>query len=98
MRGFPKVFETKQDYLNSLQMFPEKTKDALRALYADRYTWEKGAKLKSKDAGKSDENHYVSCETDKDGNEIYYQFTKVIDKNAAVYRLGFTDAEIKKLI
>ena len=98
MVGFPKHFETKQDYLNSLQMFPEKTKDALRTLYADRYKWEKGAKLKSKDAGKEDAEHIVSCEPDKDGNDVYYQFNKVVDKNAQVYKLGFTDSEIKKLL
>ena len=98
MRGFPSSFATKQDYLNCLQMFPEETRAELKRLYADRFTWEKGKELASKDKGKEDSTHMIITEKTEDNSEKYYQASLVEDKNARYLQLGFTAEEIKKLI
>ena len=101
MRGFPKNFETKQDYMNSLSMYPEQTKARLRGLLADRFSWQKTADLESAADGISDETHRVSGEKslDKKGNETvkYIQLEWLEDSNAALFRLGFTVSELEDL-
>lgn len=102
MRGIPKNYETKDDYINSLKLFPEETKQALQALIADRYMWKKGDKLSSVSDGVTDAAHIVLTEqeTGSDGNPVtvYYQAEKVEDTNARLYRMGFTLAEAEELV
>ena len=96
MRGFPKVLKTKMDYLNCLAMYPERTKQALKTLYADRFIWQKGEEVESEEAGVTDDTHKVVTEK-VDGVDKYYQYALVEDSNARVFRLGFTAEEIEEL-
>jgi hypothetical protein len=101
MRGFPAQFATKQDYFNCLTLYPEETKAALSRLLADRYTWEKTKELDAVTDGITDETHRVIAQkkTDEEtGEKAYVQLEKVEDKNAALFRLGFTAGEVQKLI
>ena len=93
MRGFPESFATKQDYLNCLQFYPEQTKKALRGLLTNRFNWEKKKELKSESDGVNDVKHRVLSEDGK-----FYQFEEVEDKNAQLFRLGFTVKEIEKIL
>lgn len=103
MRGFPTSFATKQDYLNSLSMYPEQTKTELRRLLSDRFVWEKTKELKSESAGVTNDTHRVleTTETDEKTREVksvFIQLEKKEDENAALFRLGFTVKEVQNLI
>lgn len=103
MRGIPKCFATKQDYLNCLELFPEKTKVELKRLLAERFYWKKTKELNSVDDGVSDETHCVTEEKatdEKTGEDTmrYSQLEWCENPNAAMFRLGFTVKELKKLV
>ncbi len=103
MRGFPKGFTTKQDYLNCLEIFPKRTKVELKRLLAERFYWKKTKDLNSADDGVSDETHRVAEEKamdEKTGKETmwYSQLEWCENPNAAMFRLGFTVKELKKLV
>lgn len=101
MRGFPKSFATKQDYLNCLPLYPEETKLALRSLYADRFKWGNPKELKEGDEGVVDVDHLVSSEEREVEGEIVFvriQYERIEDENAAYIRLGFSEDEILNLI
>jgi hypothetical protein len=97
MRGFPMFFATKQDYLNCLELYPEQTKEALKALYADRFTWVKGAQVDSADSGITDKTHRVLPQKNDKGEEEFFQYSLQEDANARVFMLGFTKKEIENL-
>lgn len=103
MRGFPQSLETKQDYLNCLDLYPEETKSSLRRLMADRFILEEGKELSDKSKGKEDLSHYVQEQrrmNEETGVEevSYVQMIKKEDTNARVFQLGFTLKEIESLI
>lgn len=100
MRGFPKHFETKEDYYNTLNLFPSETKKALKQLYNNRFHWVKGKELKDPQKGIVDAKHIVIEEKSEDNKDAvkYYQYSMEEDPNARYIRLGFTKEEINKLI
>lgn len=93
MRGLPN-FSTHEDVINAIGLYPYSARKKLESLYNDRYTWVQTGELKSKDAGTVDATHIVS----EDMNGGFVQMEKVVDNNAAIYRLGFTDDEVKALL
>lgn len=93
MRGLPN-FNTKTDVENSLKLFPYDARVKLKKMYDDRYTWVKTETLLMAEDGINDDTHVVS-ELEEGG---YVQLEKVVDSNAAIYRLGFSDVEIQELI
>lgn len=103
MKGFPKYFNTKQDYINCLSLYPSETKQALRALMNNRYKWVQDGELAKESDGITDDDHYVvktnKEEHDgKEGEEVIYQMKRVEDKDSKFFKLGFTVAEVKKLV
>lgn len=103
MRGYPQSFATKQDYLNSLQLYPEQTKSDLKRLLSSRFIWENQKELTDKKSGKNDETHQV-LETEKTDEQtgktvkVFIQQKKVEDKNSTLFRLGFSVKEVENLI
>ncbi|MDR3244674.1 MAG: hypothetical protein LBT79_08000 [Elusimicrobiota bacterium] len=102
MIGAPKYYNTKQDYLNSLELYPEQTKQDLQALLDSRFSWFDSEKLKSREAGITNETHRVitAQEQDENGNEVevFCQQEYKKDDNSRLFQLGFTVSEINKLI
>lgn len=100
MKGLT-YFATKQDVLNSLKLYPERTKAKLKSLYEDRYVWVATNELPEREAGIIDEFHIVT-ENNSNGKEreeqTYTQMEKQVDKNSRIYKLGFTEEEILELI
>ncbi len=97
MKGYSVVLETKNDYLNSLKLYPEQTRKALKSLYADRYIWTLERELEEGEEGMNNDTHRV-FEEGKGDEKKRCQYVKKVDSKARVYRLGFTDNEIQKLI
>lgn len=93
MRGLPD-FNTREDVENSLELYPYSARVKLKNLYEDRYTWVKTGDLMLPADGIVDDTHIVSEE--QDGG--YVQLEKVVDRNAAIYRLGFSDSEIEEIL
>lgn len=93
MRGFPKHLNTKQDYLNCLEKFPDETKAELQRLLDNRFVWTDTAVLAAGEAGVTDDTHRV-IKTD-DGN-IQQELKE--DTCSELIRLGFTVAEIEEML
>lgn len=102
MRGIPRYFNTKEDYMNCLSLYPEETKVALRMLLNGRFTWKVQKELKSEADGVKDDNHYFYTTTQKnekgEDEEVIYQMEKVEDKNSKFFELGFTVKEVEKIL
>ena len=103
MRGCPRTFATKQDYLNGIATYPEETKAALRRLIAARFEFVSTGELSEGEDGIEDENHQVitSNETDqKTGEQVQkrIQLEKRESDNARLFRLGFTLEEAEQLV
>lgn len=94
MRGFPRHLATKRDYMNCLELYPEETKRALRALYADRWVWEAAGELTDGEEGVNDATHRTERNPET-GTVTQYELKE--DMNARVFRLGFTAYEIEQL-
>ena len=102
MRGCPRTFATKQDFLNGIETYPEETKAALRRLIAGRFEFVQTGILSDGEVGLEDENHAVitTSETDqKTGEQITkrVQLEKRECENARLFRLGFSLEEAEKL-
>ena len=91
MRGFPKFFNTKQDVLNALALFPEETKAYIQTLLDTRKLW---VQVEYVAPGVNDETHYVR--TDEAGN--VYQMEYRDDPNGDIPRLGFTVEELEAIV
>ena len=91
MRGFPKHFNTKDDVLNTLQLFPEDTKAYIQTLLDTRKLW---VQVEYTAPGVEDETHYVR--TDEAGN--VYQMEYRDDPNGDIPRLGFTVEELEGIV
>lgn len=103
MRGCPRTFATKQDFLNGIATYPEETKAELRCLIAGRFEFVSTGELSEGEDGIEDENHQVitSNETDqKTGEQVQkrIQLEKRESDNARLFRLGFTLEEAEQLV
>lgn len=103
MRGAPRFFATKQDYLNGISVYPEETKTALRALVADRFHFVKTDELAEGEDGINDDSHMVLVISEKNeetGKDVEkrWQMKREENKNARLFRLGFTLEEASALI
>ena len=92
MNGVPKFYNTKQDYLNGLELFPEETKDALRELLGDVNKWQYVGPVE--DIPVIDETHKVQ----EGQNGEFEQYVYGEDAYARLFLLGFTVEEVEELI
>jgi len=91
MRGFPKVLNSKQDYLNCLKDFPDETKADLQRLLDTRYSFFDVAVIANE--GLNDDTHrVVSSDDDKIQQELKE------NPNAEIFRKGFTVQEVEEKI
>lgn len=98
MKGLSNI-NTKEDVLNLIRDYPEEEKKELESLYADRFIWQTTGTLESLEQGINDETHRAFATKSEDGEtEIFIQQEKVVDENAFIYRLGFTDEEVQALL
>ena len=91
MRGFPKHFNSKQDVLNTLALFPDETKAYCQTLLDNRKLW---VQVEYTVPGVEDETHHVR--TDEAGN--VYQMEYRDDPNGDIQRLGFTVEELEGIV
>lgn len=103
MRGFPSHLNTKRDYMNCLAVMPHETAAALQGLLEARYAWFPARKLNDgEEPALTDGQKVVLSDMGTPGGEAsaperwLYEWRE--DKNASLFRLGFTVAEVKKLI
>lgn len=93
MYKIPQELNTKQDYLNCLQDFPQETKHRLQALLDDRFRWTQTGILLSANEGLTDEIHEVVSLEDE-----HFQLEFVEDTNARIFLLGFSVEEVEELL
>lgn len=89
MRGLPKFFNTKQDYLNCFEGYKEGVKAELQKLLDARFNWFDVEVLENPEIGINDETHRVIENMQQELKE---------DPNARLFKLGFTVDEVKELI
>lgn len=92
MKGFPKVLNSKQDYFNCLPAYPNETKEALKALLDNRFSWFDVAVLADGVSGITDSTHRVIGDSEKIQQELRE------DENALIFKLGFTVQEVEGLL
>lgn len=106
MRGFPKYTDiaTKYDVNNLRDIFPKETKQFLECLKGDRFIWEDKGDIPSIEDGIVDDTHKVvevliqpTCEGEEPTKELH-QLELIEDKNARVFRMGYTLNEIDSII
>jgi len=98
MRGFPNHLNTKQDFLNLLDDYPDETRAALQTLIDEKNQWLNTGLLGSDDKGITDGSHKV-VEVENAAEEIErYQYEFKEDPNAKIFQLGFTVEEVQKLL
>ena len=97
MRGLPPI-NTKEDVYNMLRDYPEEGKKHLQKLYDDRFIWHTTEILPSLDEGVNDETHRAFATKNENDEEIFVQQELVVDPNAFIYRIGFTDEDIAELL
>ena len=99
MRDFPKWLNTKQDYLNCLEAFPEKTKQVLQELLTSRFCWFPIRELSEGEAGAESDTYKVIENKDEETQTIKrIQYELKEDENARLFLLGFTVDEINEII
>lgn len=101
MRGFPGYLNTKRDYMNCLAVMPHETAAALQELLAARFAWFPVRKLNDgEEPALTDGQKVVVSGMGTPGGEAAapWLYERREDKNASLFRLGFTVAEVNKLI
>lgn len=100
MRGLPKYFATKQDFLNCLadENLADDTKKILKNLLDGRFTWINGDVLEDGNDGVTDEKHKVVLSKDENNNDIRVQYELVENENAELFLLGFSVEEVENLL
>lgn len=102
MRGCPRTFATKQDYLNGIATYPEETKAELRRLIAGRFEFVPTGELADGEDGIVDDTHQVVTQQETDPEtgktvEKRVQLEMRESGNARLFRLGFTVEEAERL-
>lgn len=102
MRGCPRTFATKQDYLNGIATYPEETKAELRRLIAGRFEYVPTGELADGEDGIVDDTHQVVTQQETDPEtgktvEKRVQLEMRESGNARLFRLGFTVEEAERL-
>ena len=102
MRGCPRTFATKQDYLNGIATYPEETKAELRRLIAGRFEYVPTGELADGEDGIVDDTHQVVTQQETDPEtgktvEKRIQLEMRESGNARLFRLGFTVEEAERL-
>ncbi len=97
MKGFPKIFNTKQDVLNCLRMFPEKTKAFLQYSLNGYKDWVATGSFETEAECIKDETHDYIVQEGKEGN-MYIQREYMIVPGNMLDRLGFTEEEINNIL
>ena len=105
MRGIPKFFNTKQDYLNVLAM-PEsevptsKKRELLEDLLQNLVDWFPVGPLAKKEDGIEDDEHkIVESGGEMEGETVTYtQYELRTNTGAPIFRVGFTVKEVQDLL
>lgn len=92
MKGLPKFFNTKQDYLNCLKEFAEETKAELKKLLDYRFSWFDVAVIEGELTELGVNERIIEV-----GGEKMLQEEKE-DPNARIFQLGFTVEEVEELL
>ena len=99
MKGFPNHLNSKADYLNIKELFPE---SQWRPLFLDLLpspSWLVENKLELSKIGLSDDTHKVVEIKNSEGVVVEnYQYCLKIDPNSKIFKLGFTVNEIEEIL
>ncbi len=100
MQGTPKHLNTKEDYEYLRQNFPaEIWRPRFESLLAERMQWFNTGALAEGDSGQTDASHKVIEDAGMGGAAATrYQFELQENDNCLLYRLGYTVAEVERLL
>jgi len=101
MRGYPKTLNTKEDYEYVKANFPKaQWKPDYQKLLDSMKDWVPTGKLKSERDGITDSTHKVTEENNVEdsGEKAYVQWELQEIPTCRLYRLGFTEEEVRTAI
>jgi len=100
MKGFPRHFNSKEDFLYVKEHFPREMW-ALRfqALLDDRMKWMQVRKLEKGETGQTDETHCVVQTKDENGKVVQEDQYELRENHLAkLFRIGFTVNEVEDIL
>lgn len=98
MKGFPKVFSTKQDFYNVRDDYPEQVKNKLKQVMEGRFIWVSNGELPEGSLGINDDTH-MTIETKPENapmdstETVLVQLVMKEDEHSEFKRLGWTEQE-----
>ncbi len=99
MKGVPNSLNTRCDYEYLRNNFtPADWRPRFRELLVGRYVWQISGQLAAAADGVDDDTHRVQIEADESGTETIYQMELVEDPNAVIFKLGYTVAEVERIL
>ena len=98
MRGLPKHMNTKEDFNNLIDDYPNETKASLQELLNEKEKWLNTGLLDPGNEGITDETHKIVEVKNATGEIERYQYKYKEDPNAKIFRLGFTVSEVQQLL
>lgn len=98
MVGSPKHYNTKQDFINTKDLFPEETKKRLQELIDGRFAWFITGNT-TLESGITDDTHRVIEDKQMNSDEVkYIQMELKEDPNALLFTMGWTVFEAETFI
>lgn len=88
------ILNTKQDYVNYLNINPVAGKQELQLLLSSRFAWFNTRVMDEKDTSLVEDETHRFIE-DEDGY-LYQEYLE--DSNSKLFKIGFTVAEVEELI
>lgn len=98
MKGIPKQLNSKQDYIYAKENLDESYwKPLFQDLLDSRFNWFYEKYLDSKEQGIEDETYKI-VENQKEDKTTYLQYVWQENKDAKIYRIGFTVKEVEDIL
>lgn len=99
MKGLPKQLNSKQDYIYAKENLNESYwKPLFQDLLDSRFNWFYEKDLDFKEQGIEDETHKIVENKEEEDKITYSQYIWKENKDAKIYRIGFTVEEVQEII
>ena len=96
MKGYPKTLSSREDYIYVAENFPRaQWAPDWQALLDSMRDWFFVRNLESREEGIEDATHKIETEERDDGTVVYTQYEYKVNETAKIFRIGFTEAEVR---
>ena len=99
MKGYPSFMNTREDYEYARTNFPkDKWLPDFQNLFSTMKSWYFVSSLKKKTDGYEDETHKIIEIPDSNNSISYAQYELRVNPDCKLFRIGYTEKEIKAIL